>query len=120
MNLTEFLNTKWPPNQWIEEPHMRIYVRRSLRMLGNNKDGENKLTPCLDVATIEVDEEKRGKGLFTLFLSRVENEAKNLHRNVYVESIQEPRLVKFLTKRGYEFVPNTCEWNPSMFKNTTT
>ena len=111
VNLSEFLAcTDGPANQWIRERHMSVYVRKGRRYL------EGQTMDCLDIGTVTVDERHRGKGHFTKFLLRFEQEASRLRRLVYVESILEPRLVPFLIKRGYKFVPNMKMVIPSMYK----
>lgn len=111
MNLSQFLaDANRPSNQWIRERFMDVYVRRSKRYLNG------QMIECLDFATVEVDERRRGKGHFTKFLLRFEQEAAKLKRAVYVESILEPRLVPFLTRMGYKFVPHTAMISPSMYK----
>jgi hypothetical protein len=109
MNLDAFLVSK-DRNAWIDEKYMKVYVRRSMRLIGPDT------VPCLDLATVEVDEDKRGGGVLTLFIKRFEREAKKLNRAVYVESILEPRLIPFLIKNGYAFVPMTCMDGPSLYK----
>lgn len=113
MNLSQFLANDSLRNAWLDEPDMKVYVRRSVRYLTNTP------VPCLDVASIEVNEEHRGNGVFTAFLDRFEQEAKKLNRCVYVESILEPRLYQYLLTRGYKDVPGTCEMSPSVFKLPT-
>ena len=112
MNLYEFLRNE-DHNAWIRERYMNVYVRRSTRLIGD------AFIPCLDLASVEVDEKKRGSGILTLFVKRFEREAKRLNLGVYVESILEPRLIPFLTKNGYAFVPYTCMESPSMYKIPT-
>ena len=117
MNLDEFL-TSTERNAWIDEPHMKAYVRKSNRLL-TVKTLQNPTlthTPCLDMATVEVDEDRRSGGVLTLFIKRFEREAKRLNRGVFVESILEPRLIPFLAKNGYAFVPHTCMDAPCMYK----
>jgi hypothetical protein len=116
MNLDEFL-AGTERNAWIEEPHMKVYVRKSNRFLSAKTiHNSTPVTPCLDIASVEVDEDKRGGGVLTLFIKRFEREAKRLNRGVFVESILEPRLIPFLTKNGYAFLPHTCMDAPSMYK----
>lgn len=74
---------------------------------------------CLDIATIEVDEEHRGKGVFTRFLTLVEEEAEKRHMAVWVESIQEPRLIPFLKARGYQQCPFNDDIAPTYYKLPT-
>src|ERR1035437_561642 len=111
MNLSQFLTcTDGPPNQWLRERCMNIYVRRSMRYI------DNQMMKCLDFATVEVDERHRGKGHLTKFLLRFEEEAKRLNRVVYIESILVPRLIPFLIRMGYKFTPNTVMASPNMYK----
>lgn len=109
MNLNDFL-TGTDRNAWIDERHMKVYVRKSTRIIGTAAGF------FLDLASVEVDEDKRGGGVLTLFIKRFEREAKRLNRGVFVESILEPRLIPFLTKNGYAFVPHTCMDAPCMYK----
>lgn len=111
MNLTQFLKSS-ARNAWIRERYIDVYVRRSMRPIGVG----DAMIPCLDLANVTVDEKKRGGGVLTLFIKRAEREAKARKRAVYVESILEPRLIPFLTKNGYAFVPRTCMDCPSMYK----
>ena len=113
MNLHNFISNDKLRNAWIKERGISIYIRRSVRLLDPNS---TTATPCLDIGSVEVDEDERGKGIFTAFLSRFEREAEKIGRAVYVESILEPRLKKFLLKQGYQLVPNSSEMSPSMFK----
>ena len=112
MNLKQFLSNDSLRNAWLDEPNMKVYVRRSIRYLADIPN----LSPCLDIASIEVDEDHRGNGVFTAFLDRFEQEAKKLNRVVFVESILEPRLYQYLLTRGYTDVPGTCEMSPCVFK----
>ena len=98
---------------WVHEPHMAIYVRRSQRILTSDQPA---LTPCLDIASVEVDDGHRGRGLFTDFLTRFERSAKKLKCAVYVESIQNIRLEKFLGERGYKWTHNSSDVAPNMYK----
>jgi GNAT superfamily N-acetyltransferase len=110
MNLDQFLSSKWPPNIWIREHSINVYVRKSVRLIGT------ETYPMLDIGSVEVEEEERGKGIFTAFLSRFEKEAKKLGRGVYIESILNPRFQKFLLTKGYALVPRTSDISPSMYK----
>jgi hypothetical protein len=92
MNLIEFLKIDKLSNAWITEPHMEIYVRKSKRYIGVGQP-----IPCLDVANIEVIEGKRGEGIFTAFLDRVEKEARKRKHGVWVESILDDVQISSLT-----------------------
>ena len=110
MNFDMFVQSECVRNCWIYERDIAIYVRRSTRFINN------KPIKCLDLASVEVIEEHRGMGIFTGFLSRFEEAAKKLNRAVFVESILNKRLEKFLEKRGYTHHPHSVELCPSMYK----
>ena len=110
MNFADFVTSDYK-NLWIEEENMFCYVRKAVRVLGPS------FVPTIDVATIEVAEEMRGQGIFTSFLTRVEQTAKTQQRAVFVESVMAPRLANFLLKRGYILDPrNSTTLAPSFFK----
>ena len=110
MNLDTFLSSEFARNAWIHEHSINVYVRKSVRIIDRNP------VPCLDLASVEVDEEDRENGIFAEFLNRFEREAKKLNRAVYVESILNTRLIKYLEKRGYQIVPHSSDLSPNMFK----
>lgn len=110
MNLSLFLSSSYPPNAWIRERNISIYVRKSSRYINNNN------IPCLDIGSVQVDEKYQKKGIFSAFLYRFEQEATKLNRGVYVESILNPFLVNYLLTKGYDYVSGICLDCPSMFK----
>jgi GNAT superfamily N-acetyltransferase len=112
MNFDAFLSNQNIRNQWIAERDISVYIRRSVRVLDATMP---KL--CLDIGSVEVEEEHRGMGIFTSFLNRFEKAAKDLNRSVYIESILNPRLIKFLERRGYKLVPGSQGLAPNMFKH---
>lgn len=111
MNLNSFLSSTLR-NAWIAEKHMKVYVRRSMRLINVGEE----MSPCLDLATVEVSEKHRGKGILTAFLKRFEAEAKNQKRAVYIESILNPRLYDYLLENGYTRVPLSSDISPCVFK----
>ena len=110
MNLDTFIQQKSPPNAWIEERDIEIYVRKSKRLIGD------KIFLCLDIGSVEVAEKRRGQGLFRAFLHRFEEEAKKQNRVVFVESILNNRLYKFLLANGYTHDPRSHPICPNVFK----
>ncbi len=114
MNFSGFLANDSIRNIWLNERGMKVYVRRSIRLLDEKSTA---VTPCLDIASVEVKEDSRGKGIFTAFLKRFEVAAKNAKRAVYIESIQNPRFVKYLLRNGYKMSPRSNDIAPNMFKN---
>jgi N-acetylglutamate synthase-like GNAT family acetyltransferase len=98
------------PNQWINHPYIRVYVRKASRRL----PGTTGFQQTFDVANIEVHHEYRGEGRFTEWLNTAEAEAKkNEFDAVFVESILEERLIPFLERRGYQHMPGSVP--PSMY-----
>ena len=110
MNFDTFIVSPKIRNCWVHERDLSVYVRRSMRFIGK------EAVKCLDIASVEVNEKRRGCGIFKEFLARFEVEAKNLNRAVFVESILEPRLLQFLFKRGYIKHPHSTDICPSVFK----
>lgn len=101
MTFDTFIASPKIRNTWIRERDINVYVRRSNRIIDGN------LVSCLDIASVEVNEKRRGQGMFKSFLNRVEKAAASMDREVFVESILEPRLLQFLLKRDYTLVPNS-------------
>lgn len=110
MNFDYFILSPRDNRAWIREKHIDVYVRKSTRIIND------EIFLALDLAAIQVDENMRGKGIFSKFLNRFENVAKSSNRIVYVESILEPKLEKFLLKRGYKKVPHSADIAPNMYK----
>ena len=94
MNLEAFLTSDLR-NTHIDEPNLRVYVRKSNRVL------DSTVVACLDIGNVTVKEKRRGQGVFSAFLGRFEEAARTSNRAVLVESIMEPRLYAFLLRRGY-------------------
>ncbi len=113
MNFDEFVSNKNIRNLWIHEHSIDVYVRKSIRLLDTES---TTTTPCLDIGSVEVDEDRRGIGIFTGFLNRFEKAASKLNRAVYIESILNPSLQRFIERRGYQLVPRSNDLAPNMFK----
>lgn len=109
-NLQAFLADERIRNIWIVEKHISVYVRRGVHYINE------ELKKCFDIANIEVDEDYQGKGIFTKFLGRVEQAAKERNLVVYIENILEPRLVGFFERRGYARDPRAIDLLPCFFK----
>jgi N-acetylglutamate synthase-like GNAT family acetyltransferase len=93
MTLQEFLDRPRVRNAWLREPDMKVYVRR-----GCYRWWEGELhTDTIDIASISVDEEKRGTGVFTEFLGRVEE----LGKTIFIENVLDTRFQDFFRERGY-------------------
>ena len=111
MNLQEFISLPMR-NQWIREKDISIYVRKSVRYLNE------EYFHCLDIASVEVDEGKRGEGIFKQFLLRFERTAKECGRVSFIENVQNLRLRDYLLKEGYNYdsSSNSSCFSPCVFK----
>lgn len=56
-----------------------------------------------DVASINVDEDEQGKGIFTAWITELEKHLEG-KLPIYIENIQNFRLVGFFWRRGYQKV----------------
>ena len=110
MKLNEFSKDLNIRNKWIYERKINVYIRRSSRIIGT------LYLPCLDLATVEVDENYRGQGIFTKFLIRFEKLAKNENRVVFVENIMNERLKTFLLSNGYKYHQTSNEFSVCLVK----
>lgn len=79
-------------NTWLSKDNLHVYVRKGYHWTGS------KLEWCLDLASIEVNKECRGLGVFTAFLETVEA---NSPLPIYVENVLEPRFAEFFDRKGY-------------------
>lgn len=81
-------------NQYIQDDHMKIYLRKSVRRINN------QFYAFIDIANIEIiDSSKRGKGLFTLFLSTFLSRYPAI--NIFVECIHNQHLTYKLKQFGF-------------------
>ncbi len=85
-----------PMNRWLEDPSIRVYVRRGYRLLGEQSLG-SRLATVLDIANVEAS--ARGQGRFTKFLDYVERNEP--FEGVFIENVLDLRLANFFLRRGY-------------------
>jgi len=68
--LKEFIDgakdSGYVPPKWIDDDDMKVYVRKGRHLL---KPG-GKIQVCLDIAYVEVDEDKRGREFFPIFWNK--------------------------------------------------
>lgn len=107
-SLVKFLDSR-ARIAWISSGPMRAYIRKAKHVI------EGALTNTLDVASISVNPDARGKGVFRAWLAQAEKHANVRGLTVRVESILEPKLVPFLTHRGYVRVPDTVPQQVDMY-----
>jgi hypothetical protein len=110
-SLTAFVEAKLR-SSWLEFPEFKVYVRKSIRALGDFQEGysykmNQPLFDCLDLASIEVYGEHRRQGIFGNFLSVMEQVAlKEGYQAVMVESVSHEWLKDSLVRRGYNRRPS--------------
>lgn len=95
MNLRKFLSASrlWPANAWLYHARFRAYVRISARYIGD------KQCTTFEIASIEIPEQRRGKGLFTQFLKDVF--ALTDCEYVFIENVLNARLAEHLERDGW-------------------
>jgi GNAT superfamily N-acetyltransferase len=93
--IAKFIAGQGMRNQWFDIPHASVYLRRSVPRPGI---GDKPL----DIATVAVDEEHRGKGIFTKLLKRIECLAiLTGYDALYVESVLTDEFKEYFRKRGW-------------------
>ena len=109
--LNEFLLSP-QRNAWVElDQPISLYVRKAKRVIEGNQ------VDTFDLATVEVEESQRGQGMFKSLLEKVELLAKDHgFDGVFVESIQEPKLLDFLLRRGYQYTSPPDSLCPNVYK----
>ena len=93
-------------NEWVEEPdvHCLMFdtaVDTCRYILGRSPDNSS-FEDVLDIATIEVEEELRGTGVFTRLVARLRKEYPGMH--LFVESAA-PAFQPLLLRLGFIAVP---------------
>lgn len=97
-----------------EEYKLNAYVRKTERWI-TNLDVPGR-TETLEIGSVEVDGDSRGKGNFSRFLDDFEELAKETKRIAYVECVLNPILEKELMKRNYT---KTTDGENTYFMTTT-
>jgi N-acetylglutamate synthase-like GNAT family acetyltransferase len=83
-------------NIWLHSDKMKVYVRKGKHSL------DNKISDCLDIASIQVEDEFQGHGIFKSWLRYAEDTATRFSiEAVFVENILNPRLATYLSGIGY-------------------
>jgi len=77
----------------------KVYVRVAKRLLPS---APGELTDVLDLSTIIVEPEMRGKGVFTEVLVEMEKAAAASGRALFIESVLDPYLLMTLPSKGYK------------------
>lgn len=108
--IEEFLDSR-NRNEWLTyDSGLGVYIRKSSRLKGE------EWIPCVDVANLELVKGLRGKGIFTEWITRLEDIADARDMHVYVENLLNDRLAQFFLRRDYYVVSNHCNI-PCMLRN---
>lgn len=106
MSLQEFLESSLR-NAWIVDGFIDVYVRKSKRII------DGKMVDCFDVASVSVQEDQQGKGLFTDFMRMV---IERMDCCIYVESILNPAVERICESLGFTVVRNFEDVNAYLLK----
>jgi hypothetical protein len=90
MKFEEFVRSNWN-NWWIQEGHLKIYVRRTPKRFEDRWGDYQLASMSNDIAP--------GKGALKNFLDKYEP----LYQ-FYIENVLNPQLAVFFLKRGYRIV----------------
>ena len=83
---------------WIDTESLRVYLRTSLRLLAG------EAMQCLDIASLEVKEGYRRRGLFTAFMLYVQ--AINPYQVTYLEHTMNPLLEQWCIRHAWVRAPH--------------
>lgn len=94
-------------NMWCREGEVEVYVRRAQRMI-RPQNSASFMVRALDIATLRT--ERPGSGRLSELFDHWEQLADDFNYGVvFVENVINPRLVKWLERRGYEKQDNPCD-----------
>lgn len=80
-------------SMWISDEYMSVYVRKAKRYLSG------KMSTTLDIASVTIDEDKQGQGIWTDFLAKAHE--LNPWDATYVENVLNPILAGSLLRHGW-------------------
>lgn len=85
---------------WINSPLAKVYVRKSTRAC------DGKLSPCLDLASIEVHKDFQKHGIMTKFAEFMGT----FGHPVFIENVMYPEVIASFVERGFKPVEGspTC------------
>jgi len=101
---------------FITELHLAAYLRYTSRYFVFNEHPYSGRYPTIDISSVEVDENFRGKGNFGEFIKEIEEVASMEHRIVFVESVLNVDLVDYLRRIGYKTMPDYYNNSPNLYK----
>lgn len=82
-------------NLWLSDDTMRVYVRKGFHILVAG----GRLATTLDIAAVEVDEDKRRQGHWSEFLTKAHE--MNPWEATFVECVHNPELAASLMRQGW-------------------
>lgn len=87
---------------WLEDDVMKVYVRKGYHVI--HQGGKAAIT--LDIAAVEVIEEKRGQGHWADFVTKAHE--MNPWEATFVECVHNPELAASLMKHGWMVAPGVA------------
>lgn len=87
-------------NLWLQDDTMKVYVRKGFHILSQGQ----RVSVTLDIAAVEVEEEKRGQGYWNEFLTKAHE--MNPWDATFIECVHNPRLAASLIRHGWINVPS--------------
>lgn len=88
--IKSFLTEQYP-NTFLYDPPMTLYVRKGWHSI------EDKLTKCLDIASVSITAEYQKQGIFTNLLKEV----LKLNENIYIECVNNTVIHKTILGLGF-------------------
>lgn len=99
-------------NTWLDDGKTKVYVRNSHRRF--TRDGG--FLETLDISSVEVNADNRGKGIFREWLEHAEIEAKQSGKAaIYVENVLTEQFANFFRRRGYAEIDYGCDGPPCFY-----
>lgn len=93
---------RFAKSKWFEDGSMRVYMRFEPMRHFRSKSGDAVYKRILTVSNVSVNEELRGKGIYSQFLAEIESVAtKNNIDGIMIENVLDPNQTKIYTDRGY-------------------
>ena len=103
--------TRWQYRVWLETTAMRVYVRKTRRLLAG------LMRNSLDIAAIEIAEEQQGKGLFSAFMEKAHS--LNPYEVTYLEHAHNPLIEVWCVRHGCALDPGTSPASFYALKTTS-
>jgi hypothetical protein len=93
-------------NEWLEIGTMRVYVRKATHLI------DKETAKTFDIASIEQDEDQRGKGEFRQLVVNLkkllsDDALRGQIEGIYIENLLNDRLATSLPSMGFNLVPRT-------------